>query len=80
MTSATRSAYIVHTGSPFKDTEPVDEVNHKVATQCIVFRILGIAVICGLRNIAALVQDIIDLETQCRLVTFQERFGCRCVP
>ena len=54
MTSAARSAYIVHTGTAFEDTEPVDEVNHKISAQCIVFRILGIVRIDCLRNITAL--------------------------
>ena len=72
MTSATRSAYIVHTGSPFKDTEPIDEVNHKVTAQCIVFRILGIFGVDCLGNITTLLQDIVYLKTNCSLVSLQE--------
>ncbi len=66
---------------PFKDAEPVNEVNHEVTTQRIVFRILCIVSCYALRDITALLlQDIINFETQCRLVPFQERFGCGCIP
>ena len=60
MASATRSAHIACRSSPFKDAEPVNEVNHEVTTQRIVFRILCIVSCYALRDITALLQDIIN--------------------
>ena len=73
--SSARSGHIVHAGSSFKDTEAVDEVYHEVTAQCVVFGILRIAGGYATGDVAALFQDIVYLETECRLVPFQERFG-----
>lgn len=78
--SSARSLHIVHAGSSFKDTEAVDEMYHEVAAQRIVFGILCIAGGYATGDVAALFQDIVYFETECRLVPFQERFGGRGVP
>ena len=78
--SSARSLHVVHAGSSFKDTEAVDEMYHEVATQCVVFGILCIARGYAAGDVAALFQDIVYLETERRLVPFQERFGSRGVP
>lgn len=63
MASATRSAHIACRCSPFKDAEPVNEVNHEVTTQRIVFRVLGITGVGCLRYVTALLQNVINFET-----------------
>lgn len=79
-TSSAHSTDIVHAGSSFEDAEAVDEVYHEITAQCIVFRILCITCRYAAGDIAALLQDVINLKPESCLVPFQEGFGGRSIP
>lgn len=66
--------HIPFRSSTFEDTESIDEVEHKITAQRIVFSIADATCCDCSRNIASLLQDIINLEPQCSLIVFQERF------
>ena len=60
--------HVAGTGSALEDAKPIDEVYHEITTSRVVFRVLYIAGGNRTGDIASLLQDIVDLETECPLV------------
>ena len=56
----------------FEDVEAVDEVEHKVTVQRVGLRIAYAAGSYGTRDVASLLENVVNLETERALVVFQE--------
>ena len=76
----TTATHILFRSATFEYAETIDEMEHKIATQRIVFRIGNAARCHSTGNITSLLQNVVYLKTQRSLVVLQERFGQRSIP
>ena len=71
----TGHAHVRSLPAAFENAEAVDEIQHAVAVQSVVFRITDGAGRGTVRDVAALPEDVVDFESKYSGIVLEECFG-----